>query len=789
VPRDIPCPTPAELSQLLLGQGDPTSVPDAEAHLAGCPRCLAAIDATPAEDDLVIAVRAAGRRADPTEELVDLLVPLLKRMGTDTPQTVPWSDAPTGDAAPAKVGDLAFLAPAVEPGELGRLGRYSVREVLGAGGMGMVFRAFDPTLQRTVALKVIHPALVARPGMLDRFVQEARAAAAVEHDHLVGVFSVEAEGGVPFLTMPLLRGETLESRLQAARGPLPLADVLRIGREVATGLAAAHAAGLVHRDIKPANLWLEAPAGRVKVLDFGLAATLADRALPIAGTPGYMAPEQARGEAVGPAADLYSLGCVLWRMAVGTPLVSNVGAFTALVMAALEPAPPVASVRRDVPPALARLIDRLLDRAPTARPASAEEVARSLAELEAARTRLSRRRVLVAAGLLGAAAVGGAWLVARWLGGDGPKPVPVTFVCDAPAPKVILSQDGREVVADLAAEATHDLLPGDVAVRLAEPIPGRSPMPDRFVVPEAGRLEVRLAVVGEVARHAEHGDAVFALAVGPGPEVFTTGIDRTVVAWRPGGEPATRTARLKAQARCLALTKGGAAVVVAGGNRQPPTELMPALFDAKTLAPKGEPLAGHTRIVNAVAFAPDGKRLLSAARGEAWLWDLATGDRTPLGTEAGVFAADFTADGANVVTGDDAGQAAVWDAATGKPVRSFDAHKGTVRAVRCVAGGFLTAGDDGRVRAWELATGAVREVGRHEKAALCLAVTTDGQWAASGGIDGGVVVWSVADAKVVYKPAGHAGAVHGVGFTPDGRRLATGGADRVVRLWQLPFRP
>ncbi len=780
MPHDTPCPTPPEVTDLLLGRGDPAMTAELEYHLADCRACQGVMASVQAEDELVRAVRAAGRPLDSTEDLVGLLVPLLKRMGTSSLPTRPGPS----DMASSREPDRALLDPPAEPGELGRLGVYSIRELLGAGGMGLVYRAFDPRLQRAVALKVISPALVARSEMLERFLQEARAAAIVEHDHLVGIYSVETANEVPFLTMPLLRGESLEARLQRTNGPLPPAEVLRIGRETAIGLSAAHEAGLVHRDIKPANLWLEAPLGRVKILDFGLA-SLADSQMPASGTPGYMAPEQARGEAVGSAADLYSLGCVLWRMVVGRPLHAGVGGFTAVVMAALQPAPSASGAE----PALGRLIDRLLARDPADRPASARAVADALAEIEAAHTRRFRRRVLVAAGLLGATTVAGAWLFARWLGGE-PGPIPVTFVCHTPAPKVVFTHAGREVVADLASDATHALLPGIVEVRLADPIPGRSLLPARFVVPPRGTLEVKLAVVGEVAHHAEHDSEVMALAIGPDPTgfaVFTTGLDRTLVRWRPIGRPAIQTVRLPGQARCLALT--GDAVLAAGGNRVPPAELTLTIRDAKTLAPRGEPLAGHTRMVNAIAYSNDGTRLLSAARSEVWLWHLATRRSRPLDTTAGVFAIDWSADDRRIVTGDDDGRVVVWDSTSGKRIRSIDGHRGTVHAVRCVPDGFLSAGADGVVKLWDAARFTGREVGRHEQAVLALAVTVDGQLAASGTADGEVTVWSLTDAKAIYRPTGHTGAVRGVAFTPDGRYLATGGADRQVRLWQLPFRP
>src|SRR5262249_1401385 len=156
------------------------------------------------------------------------------------------------------------------PDELARLGPYLIRKVLGTGAMGIVFQAEDPHLRRLVALKVLKPSLAAYDEFHRRFLREAQLAASVDHEHVVTVYQVGEDRGVPFLAMKFLQGETLEDRLSREGGRLPLPEVLRIGREIAEGLAAAHERGLIHRDIKPANVWLEEGRDRVKIVDFGL---------------------------------------------------------------------------------------------------------------------------------------------------------------------------------------------------------------------------------------------------------------------------------------------------------------------------------------------------------------------------------------------------------------------------------------------------------------------------------------------------------------------------------------
>jgi serine/threonine protein kinase len=257
---------------------------------------------------------AASMRNDPVD------APTLPPPAGSLPHPVE-SQATQGWAAAAsgREHSFDFLAPARAPDEIGRLGPYRVLRVLGQGGMGVVFQAEDVRLKRLVALKAMLPDMARRPEARERFLREARAAAAVEHDRIVPIHQVDEDRGVPYIAMPLLKGLSLEDFLQkkAAKGvPLAPAEVCKIGREIAQGLAAAHERGLVHRDVKPANVWLDRSAGgRVKILDFGLALLterVGDRHITqsgvILGTPAYMAPEQAQGGKVDARADLFSLG-------------------------------------------------------------------------------------------------------------------------------------------------------------------------------------------------------------------------------------------------------------------------------------------------------------------------------------------------------------------------------------------------------------------------------------------------------------------------------------------------
>ena len=270
-----------------------------------------------------------------------------------------------------------FLASPQSDDELGRLGPYRVLKVLGHGGMGVVFLAEDAKLKRKVALKAMLPSVAQNASSAVRFGREARAMARVKHPHVATVYQVDEDQGVPYLAMELLVGEPLDALLK--RQPiLPIPEVLRIGREIAEGLAAAHHRGLIHRDIKPGNIWLESDEGSrqraatVKILDFGLARSgetdvQLTQSGAIVGTPAYMAPEQARGTTVDGRCDLFSLGVVLYRMATGQlPFKGIDTVSTLMAIASDEPTPPQ-TINVEISAELSDLILKLLAKDPADR--------------------------------------------------------------------------------------------------------------------------------------------------------------------------------------------------------------------------------------------------------------------------------------------------------------------------------------------------------------------------------------------------------------------------------------
>jgi serine/threonine protein kinase/WD40 repeat protein len=382
------CPDDAMLAQLLAGLLPAEQAELYEPHLAHCERCAARAVELSTIDELAAALRDTriGEDSAPAPDTSHLAA-LIERLGNLT-------NHPNVAYLPTEDELRSVLRPAECEGDLGRIGDYRVLEVLGAGAMGIVFRAIDVALARPVAIKVMRPQLSANRDACLRFRREACAAAAFEHKHVVTIYHVGEDQGTPFFVMQLLEGESLRSHLMRV-GKLPVPEVLRIGREIALGLDAAHRRGLLHRDIKPDNVWLEADAGQVKIVDFGLARA-ADgtpsitHAGTILGTPQYMAPEQIRGDAIDERCDLFSLGSLLYHAATGHPPFSGSNVMATLLAVSHDRVAPPRQLVPELPEPLSDLILQLMEKSPADRIQTAAEVVQKIAQIEQQPEQLAR---------------------------------------------------------------------------------------------------------------------------------------------------------------------------------------------------------------------------------------------------------------------------------------------------------------------------------------------------------------------------------------------------------------
>lgn len=339
--------------------------------------------------DALLTSHAAASQFLETPAVQQINAPL-DSSGEDTMQ-LPPSNAPAAgdddseDELTPPGPDLSFLSPSTKPNSIGTLGHYEILNVLGQGAFGIVFRAFDEKLHRHVAIKTMSVQMAATSPPRKRFLREARAAAAIRHENVVQVYSVE-EQPLPYLVMEFIDGETLQQK-QRNHGPLEVPELLHIGRQISAGLAAAHAQTLIHRDVKPGNILLEKGAEqKVKITDFGLARAADDASLTrsgmISGTPLYMAPEQALGQTLDQRSDLFSLGSVLYELATGRPPFRAPNTVAVLRRVVDDTPRPIQEIIPECPGWLVAIINKLLAKNPDQRYQTAKEVADMLARCQ-----------------------------------------------------------------------------------------------------------------------------------------------------------------------------------------------------------------------------------------------------------------------------------------------------------------------------------------------------------------------------------------------------------------------
>jgi WD40 repeat protein/serine/threonine protein kinase len=657
-------------------------------------------------------------------------VPLTSRRGASDP-AVSATQAPAAAASEA----LAIVGPATRDGSLGRLAHYELLEVRGLGGFGTVYRSFDDKLHRIVAIKVLSPLLAASSTARQRFLREARLAAAVRHEHVVDIHAVE-ELPVPYLVMEYIDGQTLQQKVDKG-GPLPVQDIVRIGYQVAAGLAAAHRQGLIHRDIKPSNILLEHHGERVKLSDFGMARAVDDASLTttgqLTGTPMYMSPEQAESRAVDHRSDLFSLGSVLYTVCTGQAPFRAATGWAVLKCVCNDTPRPIRECNPDIPEWLAKIVTRLLAKPPEERYANAQVVAERFA------------RYLHDLQIYGEVHL-------TPLPGRPPEAVHPASVARASAPDI------TPAIVSSAALTSED------SATLLTPNRPRPRRRLRRLLGLAAALAAAVVGVVWIGWYLGAHDAPVVEETAPAtPEPVVAKPSRPV-------KPFAQWARSDIPADLLSLV---------GNPDDVPAELVAVLGDVRFMLTGGR--------VGAMATNRKGQLLAAGSGTELLFFDVRTGRqvRRILGHPAPITHVAFANHGGRVVTGCDDAIARLWDVETGKLLASFEGHTGAVLAACFTSDDrtLITGSADGTAAVWDVASYSMLKHLVHPEHVLGVALSPDDRTLGTACRDGQVRIWDrTADYEIRGTLTGHGSDAPAVAFSPDGRRVITGG--HKVKVWE-----
>ncbi len=680
------------------------------------------------------------------------------------------------------------------------LGRFELKQLLGQGGFGRVYRAYDPQLDRFVALKI--PTFPASDrSRVKRFLTEAKAAAQLRHPNIVPTFDSGQAGDKLYIAAQFINGQPLNDRIK--NGKVTPRDAALWVAKIASAVHYAHEQGIVHRDIKPHNIILD-KKNEPQLMDFGLAKRVDEESTmtvdgSLLGTPAYMSPEQARGEHqhVGPASDQYSVGVMLYELLTGAKPFNGAPHSVIAQVITKEPQT-IREVDASLPKDLDAICQKAMAKEPSRRYSTTSELADDLRFWLEGRPTKARtpgplertvfwvRRNPVTAGLsmvLAASLLIGTVVSAGFaLHANRQKQLAIDAAIEANR-QTQLAVDAANN-SRLAEERAVNAGAAERQARL-EVVSER----DRAILAETDAVKANEEMEASLAR-AYYFAAVARWEVDRAEDSVKL-LEKISPRYRNFEWNLARRQFQSFDVNCYghidwivsaAFSPDGTRIVSGGDDK------IVRIWDATT-GEELKALTGHLARVSSVTFSPDGARILSGSYDQSIkLWDISNGKelRTFTGHSDRVFNVAMTPDGTRIVSGGADSMVKLWDAGTGAELRTFRGHAGWVKGVAISPDGtrIASGGSDTAIRLWDLSTG--EELGSlkgHTKQIQSVAFSPDGTRIVSGSVDNTVRQWDAVTVKELNTLKGHINWVNSVSYSPDGTQIVSGSGDNLAKLW------